>query len=72
MTEFERQVLEDLTELKTQMKTLVGNGQPGRIQQLEQRVTRHEAFVQRAGGIGAGLATLLTVAHLAMDYLRVR
>lgn len=71
MTEFEKQVLEDLTELKTEMRLLVGNGQPGRLQRLEQRVERHEKFVQRAGGVGAALAALLTLIHLAIDYLRV-
>lgn len=70
MTDFERQVLEDLTELKTKMQTLVGNGQPGRMQVLEERVERHEAFVQRAGGVGAAMAILLTLVNLAMAYLR--
>lgn len=72
MTDFERQVLSDLTELKTQMKTLLGNGQPGRMQQLEDRVSRHERLVQRAGGVGAGLAMLLTMLQLAIAYLRLR
>ena len=72
MTEFERQVLSDLTELKTQMRSLVGNGQPGRVSELESRVERHEAFIQRAGGIGAALAGLMTVVHLGIDYLRIR
>ena len=31
MTEFEAQVLADLSVLKSQMKEVVGNGQPGRI-----------------------------------------
>jgi hypothetical protein len=72
MNDFEKQVLSDLTELRTQMKALLGNGTPGRMQQLEQRVERHEAFVQRAGGVGTGLATLLTLVHLTIDYLRLR
>ena len=71
MTEFEKQVLEDLTELKTEMRSLVGNGQPGRLQRLEERVARHETFVQRAGGVGVALAALLTLVHLAIDYLRM-
>jgi hypothetical protein len=69
MTEFEKQVLEGLTELRTEMRTLVGNGQPGRVQILEKRVEQHERFVQRAGGLGAALAVLLTLIHLAFDYL---
>jgi hypothetical protein len=70
MTEFEKQVLEDLAELKAHMRSLVGNGQPGRVQELEVRVQKHEAFVQRAGGLGAALAALATVVHFALDYLR--
>lgn len=72
MIDFEKQVLSDLSELKTQMKQLLGNGQPGRVQQLEARVAQHERFVQRAGGVGAGLAALLTMVHLAIDYMRLR
>ncbi len=72
MTEFERQVLSDLGELKAQMKSLLGNGHAGRMQQLEERVQQHEAMVQRAGGIGAALAVAMTMVHLAIDYLRVR
>jgi hypothetical protein len=72
MIDFEKQVLSDLSELKTQMRQLLGNGQPGRVQQLEARVEQHERFVQRAGGIGAALAALLTMVHLAIDYMRMR
>ncbi|HSA93466.1 MAG TPA: hypothetical protein VLE48_10680 [Terriglobales bacterium] len=70
MTDFEQRVLADLAVLKEQMRSLVGNGQPGRLRQLEQRVERHEAFAQRAGGIGAFLAALLTIFHAGIDYLR--
>ena len=40
MTEFEGQVLADLSVLKSQMSQLMGIGQPGRIIQLEKRVER--------------------------------
>ncbi|HXE91493.1 MAG TPA: hypothetical protein VNK82_11065 [Terriglobales bacterium] len=72
MTEFERQVLADLAVLKEQMRSLVGNGQPGRLRCLEERVERHEALAQRAGGVGALLATLLTLFHAGIDYLRLK
>ena len=72
MTDFEKQVLADLAVLKTEMQSLLGNGQPGRLREVELRVDRHEAFVQRAGGLGALLATLLTLIHLGVDYLRFR
>ena len=71
MTEFEKEVLEHLTELRTEMRALVGNGQPGRLQLLEKRVEGHERFVQRAGGLGAALAGMLTILHIAYEYLRM-
>jgi hypothetical protein len=71
MTDFERQVLSDLSELKANMRWLVGDGQPGVIQALSDRVDRHEQFVQRAGGIGAAIAGLLTLIHVGIDYLRL-
>ncbi len=71
MTEFERRVLEDLSELRTQMHSLVGDGNAGRIKQLEDKVERHEAFVQRAGGLGAAIAAIVTMIHLTIDYMRV-
>lgn len=71
MTEFERKVLSDLAELKTQMYSLVGDGTSGRMKNLEEKVERHEAFVQRAGGLGAAIAAIVTMIHLGIDYLRV-
>lgn len=70
INEFEQKVLADLSELKAHMRWLVGNGTPGLIQELERRVEEHEKFVQRAGGIGAAVGVILTLIHLAIDYLR--
>ncbi|HSE49745.1 MAG TPA: hypothetical protein VLA96_11100 [Terriglobales bacterium] len=70
--EFEQQVLADLTELKTQMKLLLGNGQPGRVQLLESRVEHHEALVQRAVGVGALAGFLTTMLNLVLSYLQRR
>ncbi|MBZ5628284.1 MAG: hypothetical protein LAO06_05390 [Acidobacteriia bacterium] len=70
VTDFERQVLEDLAEIKTNMHWLLGNGKPGYIQELTERVNRHERVVQRFTGIGCFLATLLTLVHVGLDYLR--
>jgi hypothetical protein len=67
MTEFEAQVLADLSVLKTQMKDLVGNGQPGRVAQIEARLREHERGVQRLKGFSAAFAAMLTVAHAATD-----
>ena len=69
---FESQVLSDLAELKAQMRALIGNGQPGRMRSLELRVDEHERFVQRAGGIGALLAVLITLAHAALEFLHLK
>jgi hypothetical protein len=70
MTEFEGQILADLSVLKNQMQHLLGIGQPGRITELEERVEQHDRSVQRIKGlVGAGGA-LLAMFHLAIDYLR--
>ena len=71
MTEFEGQVLADLSVLKSQMQQLMGIGQPGRIVELEQRVEKHERSVQQRmkGFVSAG-GTLLAMFHLAIDYFR--
>lgn len=37
---FERHVYEALAELRTDMKSLVGNGQPGRVGKLESRMLK--------------------------------
>lgn len=42
MNEFEAQVLSDLSVLKTQINGLVGDGNGGRLAELERRVDDHE------------------------------
>jgi hypothetical protein len=69
LTDFEQKVLSDLAELKANMRWIVGNGSPGKIHEIEERVDRHEAYLQRFTGVAAALATLLTIFHLAVDYL---
>jgi len=71
MTSFEERVLADLSELKTNMRWIVGDGTNGRLHELEGRVQRHEAFVQKAGGVGTLIAALLTVLHVGIDYFRL-
>jgi hypothetical protein len=70
MTDFEGQVLSDLSVLKSQVESLLGIGQPGRLTQLEERVERHEQSVQRVKGLVGAVGGLLTVFHLAIDYFR--
>ncbi len=70
MTEFEGQVLADLSVLKSQMEQVLGIGQPGRLTQLEERVERHERAVQRMKGFAGAMGGLLAVFHVAVDYFR--
>ena len=70
MTEFEAQVLGDLRVLKNQMDQLMGVGQPGRIVHLEERVERQDRSMQRIKGVVAAGGAVLTMLHLAIDYLR--
>ena len=66
---FDDVVMADLSVLKSQMKEICGNGQPGRLAQLEGRILDHEKAVQRLKGIAAAFGALLTCAHLAIDIL---
>ena len=70
MDGFERQVLADLATLKAHMASLLGNGQPGRLQKIEARVEEHEGLLQRAIGVGALGGVLLTLLHVGLDVLR--
>jgi hypothetical protein len=67
MTDFEAQVLADLQVLKSQMEQVMGNGQPGRLSQIEGRLYEHEKTVQRLKGMAGAFGGLLTVAHFAID-----
>ena len=69
MSDFESTVLADLAVLKSQMKEICGNGQPGRLAQLEHRIFDHEKTVQRLKGIATAFGALLTCAHVAIDIL---
>ena len=69
MTDFERQVLQELSALKTQMHQLMGIGQPGRLHLLEQRVESHERSVQRLKGLSGAYGGLLTMVHMLIAYV---
>lgn len=66
MNEFEAQVLSDLNVLKTQMSGLVGDGNGGRIGDLERRLEQHEQNWQRAKGFLAAFSVLLAVVEVAI------
>jgi hypothetical protein len=68
MTDFESQVLAQLSVLKMQMEQLLGNGQPGRLHELEARVDSHERGLQWLKGVGAAVGGLLTLAHLVLAW----
>ena len=72
LTEFESKVLSDLAELKANMRWIIGNGNQGKMQEIEERVERHEAYLQRFTGIATAVGCLITLFHLAIDYLRLR
>jgi hypothetical protein len=67
MNEFEAQVLSDLSVLKAQMTGLTGDGNGGRIADLEHRMDRHEQNWQRAKGFLAALSALFAVIEVAME-----
>lgn len=67
MNEFEAQVLSDLSVLKTQMNGLMGDGNGGRIADLERRMDRHEQNWQRAKGFLTAFSVLLTIVQVAFE-----
>ena len=70
MEEFEMIVLSDLAALKSQMASLIGLGQPGRLALMEQRMERHEIYLQRIKGLGGAFIIMLTAAQIVIDYVR--
>jgi len=60
LTDFEQKVLSDLAELKANMRWIIGNGNQGKMQEIEERVERHEAYLQRFAGIATAVGALLT------------
>ncbi|MGH9589019.1 MAG: hypothetical protein ACRD25_01430 [Terracidiphilus sp.] len=67
MNEFEAQVLSDLSVLKTQMTGLMGDGNGGRIVDLERRMDRYEQNWQRAKGFLTAFSVLLTIIEIAFE-----
>ncbi len=70
MTDFEAQVLADLSVLKNQMTALVGDGNSGRVGSIEQRVTQHEERFQSARGFAIAIGGLITLIQFLLDFLR--
>ena len=70
MNEFEAQVLSDLCVLKAQMTNLAGDGNGGRIADLERRIERHEQNWQRAKGFLAAVSVLFAFVEVALTVWR--
>jgi hypothetical protein len=70
INEFEAQVLSDLSVLKTQITNLMGDGNGGRIAELERRMERHEQNWQRAKGFLAAVSVLFAVVEVAFEAWR--
>ena len=70
MTDYDALDRADMSGLKSQMRQVMGIGEPGRLNQLEERVAQHERGMQRMKGVAGTAGGLLTIAHLAMDYFR--
>jgi hypothetical protein len=67
MNEFEAQVLSDLSVLKARMTGLVGDGNGGRLGELERRMDRHEQNWQRAKGFLAAVSVVFAVVEVAVE-----
>jgi hypothetical protein len=69
--EFEARCGKRNIELKAHMRWIVGNGNEGKIQELESRLQKHEAALQRTAGLGVAAGIVLTILHLALDSMKV-
>jgi hypothetical protein len=72
MNEFEAQVLGDLCVLKTQMTGLMGDGNGGKLAELERRIERHELNWQRTKGFVAAISVLFAILQVAIEALHRR
>ncbi len=72
MNDYEKQVLQDLSVLKSQMQQLMGIGQPGRLHILEERVDMQEKSVQRMKGLTGAFGGVLTVVQLAIAWVSAK
>ena len=70
INEFEAQVLSDLSVLKTQITNLMGDGNGGRLAELERRMDRHEQNWQRAKGFLAAFSILIAVLEVGLEAWR--
>ena len=73
---WEQQVLEKLGRLEAQMDMLVGNGQPGRVRLIEERVDRlQHSDIRRSvydRMVSAAIAVIVSAAVALHDHLGLR
>jgi hypothetical protein len=67
VNEFEAQVLSDLSVLKIQINGLIGDGNGGRLAELERRVEGHEQNWQRAKGFMAAASVLYAAIEVGLE-----
>lgn len=74
--DFRQQVLEKLGRLEAQMDMLVGNGQPGRVRLIEERVDRlQHSDIRRSvydRMVSAAIAVIVSAAVALHDHLGLR
>jgi len=63
--------LTTVDELKAHMRWVVGNGNQGKIQEIEERLNRHETHLQRLVGVGSAMAVAITVMNLVVNFLKL-
>lgn len=63
--EFQLHVVSALAELKTQMTSLVGNGQPGRITKMEDKI---ESLLRARWTMGGAITAVSIVASAVFHY----
>lgn len=66
---FQQQVIADLSEVKADIKSLIGNGQPGRVGRLEDKVSSHDKIINRLIG---GLLVINSLLGFGYLFLKSR
>ena len=54
------------------LEVMGGYYNQGKMQEIEERVERHEAYLQRFAGVATAVGALVTLFHVAIDFLRMR
>lgn len=66
--EFQIHMITEMAVLKTHMMSLVGNGQPGRISNIEKTLIKHDHSLTRAKGWAAGVSCVMAVIWGLLEY----